>query len=145
MMLETAMLTDNLTYKEVLAESIQKALGQTTFSNRMMIAPRRLRQIGAEEVESVLAYFQNQDRSAVIQHGHRLAGEGLGRGSVFSLCTALRRACWEAQATDKAPVLFDLTEEYTTSFLEGYLQGLEEEIRQEQERTRQAYIRSLEK
>ena len=138
----TATVTSN--YNTVVAEFVQKALSQTTFSNRMLIAPRRLRQIGTEEVDVVLAYFDHQDRQAVVEHGHRLASEGLGRESVFAICTALRRACWEDRDHAEAIPLFDLVEDYTAAFLEGYLTGREEEIRQEQERTRQAYLRTLE-
>ena len=138
-------LADNLlTYRGTLAVFIEQALSQTTFSNRGLIAPRRLKQIGTEEVEAFLTFLENQDQQAVIQHGYQLAGEGLGRETVFAMGTAVRRACRETIETGEVPALFDLTEQYTTAFLEGYLNCLEEEIRQEQERTRQAYMRSLE-
>ena len=143
---KAAIAADNLSvYQEAMAEHVRKALSQTTFSNRMLIAPRRLQQIGTEEVETAVAFLKHQDRQMVIEHGYQLANEGLGRASVFAMSTALRRTCWDSQITGESSALFDLIEEYTTAFLEGYLTGLEEEIRQEQERTRQAYLRSIER
>jgi hypothetical protein len=125
-------------------DHLSQALRANAFSNRLLIAPRRLTQLGREEFDRFCTFLNDQDTRLVIEHGRSLALEGLGQTSVLNLTAALRQTCLGLRDADRETGggLFDLTECYTAALLEGYMHGREEELRQEQERTRQAFFRT---
>lgn len=124
--------------------SLGQALMANAFSNRMLIAPRRLAQIGQEEVANFFNFLQTQDTHLAVEHGNRLAREGLGHTTVLSMTSTLRRtsASVNAVTNDAVIKITELAESYTTALLEGYMSGREEELLQEQERTRNAFTRT---
>lgn len=127
---------------ERLVSAVQNALSETAFSNRMMIAPRRLREIGANEAAYFGQYIQQPDVEAARTHGREMAQNGFGHTSILKLTAALRSFGWTEEVIDQAE-WFRLAEEYSLAVVEGYMQGREDELKQEQERTRAAYIRTL--
>ncbi len=134
---QTLVLDDDQTF----TTNLSQALRSNAFSNRMLIAPRRLGQMAGEEVANFRSFLQTQDTKQVVEQGRSLALQGLGQPSILNMVTALRRTCLTG-ANETISPLFELAEQYTSALLEGYMQGREEEIFQEQERTRKAYFRT---
>jgi hypothetical protein len=132
----------NLVTSECLISAVQKALTETAFSNRMMIAPRRLREIGVSEVAFFGQFVAKPDTEMARSHGCEMARNGFGHQSVLKLTSVLRNFGWTGEVSDQAE-WFRTTEDYSMALLEGYMQGREDELKQEQERTRAAYIRTL--
>jgi len=132
--------------KAAIVSELHQALRATDMSNRMLISPRRLEEIAQEEVETFLHFLETADEEETRQRGARRASEGLGERSALAMTEALRRACWMADLDREAlRVAFEASGRYVNAFLEGYMSGREEGILKEQERTRHAFQRVLEK
>ncbi|MBL8131280.1 MAG: hypothetical protein JNL42_05445 [Anaerolineae bacterium] len=127
---------------ERLTQMVQQALSETAFANRMMIAPRRLREIGAVEVRLFQDFMANPDAETARRHGLDLAASGLGHSSILRLTAALRAVCW-MDAVSEPTRWYRCAEDYSQALVLGYMQAREDEIRLEQERTRAAYMRTL--
>lgn len=124
--------------------SLRQALRANAFANRMLLAPRRLNELGAEETQNFLAFLTSRDADAVVERGKQLALEGLGHTSVLGVSTALRLSCLNSNSVSPgASSLVEAAEYYTSALLQGYMQGREDELRREQELTRAAYLRTL--
>ena len=132
--------------KSAIASELHQALQATDMSNRLLISPSRLEEIAQEEVEAFLHFLETGDEEETRQRGARRASEGLGGRSSLAMTEALRRACWMANLDREAlRVALEASGRYVNAFLEGYMSGREEEILKEQERTRHAFQRVLEK
>jgi len=132
--------------KAAIVSELHQALQATDMSNRLLISPRRLEEIAQEEVEAFLHFLDTGDEEETCQRGARRASEGLGERSALAMTEALRRACWMANLDGEAlRVALEASGRYVNAFLEGYMSGREEEILKEQERTRHAFQRVLEK
>ena len=134
-------------HKETITSSLCRALRETTFSNRMLIAPRRLDEIGREETAAFIGFLETEEARAVHERGRQLALEGLGHRSVLTMTEALRRACRESvnPGDEMLSTLLGAAGRYVNALLEGYMAGREEDILREQERTREAYLRARER
>ena len=132
--------------KAAIASELHQALRATDMTNRLLISPRGLEEIAQEEVEAFLHFLETGDEKETRQRGVRRAWEGLGERSALAMTEALRRACWMANLDQEAlRVALEASGRYVNAFLEGYMSGREEEILKEQERTRHAFQRVLEK
>ncbi|TEU14004.1 MAG: hypothetical protein E3J21_17125 [Anaerolineales bacterium] len=132
--------------KTAIASELHQALRATDMSNRLLISPRRLEEMAQEEVETFLHFLETGDEEETRQRGVRRASEGLGERSALAMTEALRRACWMANLDREAlRVALEASGCYVNAFLEGYMSGREEDILKEQERTRHAFQRVLEK
>jgi len=132
--------------KTAITSELHQALRAMDMSNRLLISPRRLEEIAQEEVETFLHFLETGDEEETRQRGARRASEGLGERSALAMTEALRRACWMANLDREAlRVALEASGRYVNAFLEGYMSGREEEILKEQERTRHAFQRVLEK
>jgi hypothetical protein len=133
--------------KEAITSSLCRALHETVFSNRMLIAPRRLDEVGREEAAAFLGFLETGDEEAVRERGRQLALEGLGHRSILIMTETLRRTCREGvNPGDKTlPALLEAAGRYVNALLEGYMASREEDILREQERTREAYLRARER
>ena len=132
--------------KTAIVSELHQALRATDMSNRLLISPSRLEEIAQEEVETFLRFLEAGDEEQTRQRGARRASEGLGERSALAMTEALRWACWTANLDRKAlRVALEASGHYVNAFLEGYMSGQEEEILKEQERTRHAFQRVLEK
>jgi hypothetical protein len=132
--------------KAVIASELHQVLRATDMSNRLLISPRRLEEIAQEEAEAFLRFLQTGDEEEMRQRGARQASEGLGERSALAMTEALRRACWMADLDrESLRVALEASGRYVNAFLEGYMSGREEDILKEQERTRHAFQRVLEK
>jgi len=132
--------------KTAIVSEIHQALRATDMSNRLLISPSRLEEIAQEEVEAFLHFLETGDEEEARQRGVRRASEGLGERSSLTMTEALRGACWMANLDGEVlRVALGASGRYVNAFLEGYMGGREEEILKEQERTRHAFQRVLEK
>ena len=123
--------------REAISSAQSRSLHQTVFFNRLSVAPRRLNEISQEETEAFLGFLETLDETAVRERGRQLALEGLGRRSILAMTEALRRVYWEI-TMDGA----EATGSYVCVLLEGYMDGREEYLLQEQERTWEAFLRA---
>lgn len=142
--LETELYSVVTNGEQTIASNLSQALRANAFSNRMLIAPRRLSQLAQEECRVFCTFISIRNNAQIVEHGRILALEGLGQSSILGLTSALRETCLFLNDVPKDSIhdLFELVESYSAALLEGYMQGREQELRQEQERTRQAFIRT---
>jgi hypothetical protein len=126
--------------KEAITDNVCQVLRKTTFSNRRLIAPRRLDEIGRGEAQAFVEFLGTGDEKAVNARGQELALEGLGHRSILSMTQALRLFCREN--VNPGDVVAD---RYITALLEGYMAGRESDLLREQEHTREAYLRARER
>ena len=137
--------------KTTIVSELRQALRATGLSNRLLISPGRLAEIAQEQVEAFLGFLETGDEEEIRQRGACRASEGLGEGSVLAMTEALRRACWtsnpgkEALDREALDVALEASGRYVNAFLEGYMSGRQEEILREQERTRSAFQRALQR
>jgi hypothetical protein len=127
-----------------LSAAILNQLRAEMYANRMLISPRRLREIAQAEVAALDAYLVTGDADAVRRHGRSLALEGLGHRAILGLVAALRGTAWgQADASAHWPEGARQAEDYGSALLEGYMTGREDELKHEQQLTHEAYIRTL--
>ena len=123
-----------------LVQSLKGAM----FSNRMRIAPRRLQELANDETSALQQYLTEPSDAAARERGRRLQAEGLGHRSIINMTSSLRVAGLRLAAQHgDAEAVFSAVEAYTSALMEGYLAGLEDDLRLEQQRTHEAYVRSL--
>jgi hypothetical protein len=132
--------------KTAIVSELRQALRATGLSNRLLTSPGHLEEIAREEVEAFLSFLETGDEEETRQRGVRRASEGLGERSVLAMTEALRRACWTSNPGKEAlGVALETSGCYVNAFLEGYMSGRQEEILREQERTRSAFQRALQR
>jgi hypothetical protein len=132
--------------KTTIISELRQALRATGLSNRLLISPGRLEEIAREQVEGFLHFLETGDEEETRQRGARRASEGLGERSVLAMTEALRRACWTSSpGKETLGVALETSGCYVNAFLEGYMSGRQEEILKEQERTRSAFQRALQR
>jgi signal transduction histidine kinase/putative methionine-R-sulfoxide reductase with GAF domain len=130
-------------YRDELEDWLWKALQETLFSNRSFIRPVDLGHIAAAHTETFLAFLENRDTSVAREDGAVRANEGLGEQAALRMGAALRRFCHAH--TDGALLATNLaaTDDYTSSFLEGFISTHKDIVLAEQERIRAALQRAL--
>src|SRR3712207_2031641 len=106
--------------EETLAAALRHALRENLFTNRMRIAPRRLSEIEQDEVKAFYSFCETGNQQAAIERGRNLAHEGLGRSSVLTMTSALRRTFWGLDQSVAATWL-DKVEGYPSALLDGYI------------------------
>lgn len=127
-----------------LSAAILEGLRTEIYGNRMMISPRRLREIAQVEEAAFAQFQQDSDLQAVRAHGHALALEGLGHRAMLRLTSALRHTCWLNYGAQTIwPEVSREMEDYASALLEGYMTGREADLKLEQQRTHDAYVRTL--
>ena len=126
-------------HREEIHSGLCHALRETALANGRLIAPRRLDQIGRQEMEAFLSFLKHEDPQNVSQRGRQLASDGLGHRSILAMTEALRRICWEMGDSNHERVGI-----YVNALLEGYMAGREEGLLREQARTRKAFLRAQE-
>lgn len=127
-----------------LVARVLQALRESMYANRMLVAPRRINEVAKEEVGSLVHFLERHEQDRVRERGINLAEEGLGQRAIVNMASMLRLGCLNlAQDRDDLVRIADVAEEYTRALLEGYCAGYEEALRREQQRTHEAYVRSI--
>lgn len=130
--------------KAFLAEKLLQAMRETIYSNRMQVAPRRIKELAQTEIASIVNFMETSESQIVNEHGMMLAREGLGQKSIVSMTSALRLGIWEIIKWQSGLMeTVNRSEDYTKALLNGYMSAYEEEQRREQQRTHEAFVRSI--
>lgn len=140
--LAPALLTseDQAAFSEKLQHNMQLGM----YSNRMRVAPRRIKDLAKEEVALLQEFLVNRETNLARERGQHLAREGLGLQSLINLSSTLRLSCWEIALKQSNHIEFvTAIEAYTSALFDGFLTTYEEELRREQQRTHEAFLRSL--
>jgi hypothetical protein len=129
--------------EQELTRLLSQVLGETAFDNRYSLHPRRFGEIAAEIASCFLSSIDNPTEAAAGVCSRRYADEGLGERTVIRLASCARRFCLQELGWSQATL--DLAEAFTEPFLEGYMAGREQQILQDQERTRRALAAAVER
>lgn len=121
-----------------------EAVLATAFSNRMMMKPRKLKELVEDECKAFTDYVQSSTPIDPTNSGIILAQNGLGHESILAITTSIRRS-YHYFLSDSDTQAFDIFELYCNTLINGYMTGREIEVRKEQERAHEAYIRILKK
>jgi hypothetical protein len=125
-------------------DRLRTMLREAPFSNRLLIAPRRLDEIAQNVAAAFLLFLESEDETAVAHDARNLAREGLGFRSIVMMTEALHRVCWDIlyPEYEAIPALLDATGRYGVALLEAYMDEREKDLLKEQERTQQALYRA---
>lgn len=124
---------------ERLVFELRQALQETIFSSGRRVTPRRMGQIAGETSASFFKFLEEEDAMTIRTYGQHLAREGFGHATILALAEAIRRVCWEdTGATDLLPI----SGRYVGALLQGYMEGREAILLQEQERNLRAIQRT---
>jgi two-component system cell cycle sensor histidine kinase/response regulator CckA len=149
---EKALLKKVLSYLEKnqseLVEKISKILLTTAFENRFTLQPRRLRELGSEEVLNLKNFLQSLDTSQIREIGEERALEGLGEKPLLSLCKIIRGFFLEKIKPQEVEILkaaIKATDVYMASYLFGFIQSRENQTLKDQEQLRKALSTALDR
>jgi len=129
--------------KEVLGREYTNRI----FENRYTLHPRRLKELGEEDLRSFIQFLESQDRAVSTKLGGKRAVEGLSHGVVVSICTILREKITDIllQNNDQLlPLALQNTDIYYSGVLAGYIEEREAQILKDQEQMRLALSTALE-
>lgn len=134
-------------WSERIKQVMLEAVLDNTFSNRMLIKPRHLKEMVATETDATLQFIDGNHDIKPQERGSELAQLGLGQDSIIAITASIRRAYHELQID--SPLhgmnILEQIEDYCNQLTRGYMIGRVDEVLKEQERTREAYVRILEK
>jgi signal transduction histidine kinase len=126
-----------------LVARLQEILGDTLFSNRSFIRPADVRRIAAASAQAFFAFLENQNTAAVRSGGVEQAQKGLGEQAVLRMGAAMRQFFSAHAQEELLECGLALTDAYTQSFMEGFIDARERVILDEQERIRAALQSAL--
>ncbi len=132
--------------KSGLIEKINQTLLSLAYENRFTLHPRRLKELGAEEIEGYRKFLQSLNTEAVIKHGKERAHEGLGELPLLSLCNILRQFCFDCIKVQDEELLKTATKTadiYIVHYLLGYMNSRIDQTLSEQEELRKALSKAL--
>lgn len=119
-----------------------QALREIMFSNRPELRPTMLRRIAKEVFEWLLEYCVNPNRAVALEHGYRLSSLGLGDQSILRLGQITRQFFQSFPDNERLNAL-ELSEQYHSALLQGFMLAQRQLILEEQERIRSALQRTL--
>ncbi|HID62550.1 MAG TPA: GAF domain-containing protein, partial [Anaerolineae bacterium] len=120
--------------RDELTSRLREALEATVFSNRFLLPPRRLPQIARAEADAFLDFLKTGDADRIREQGAKRAEEGLGEQAMLRLGTTLRQFCRDYPADETLRA----ADVYTNALLEGFMEGREAIVLEEQEQIRKA-------
>jgi hypothetical protein len=128
--------------KSALAAELQDALRQTVFSSGLSISPRRLGQIAQMLGDTFLDSLATDDDVAAASLGQQLAADGLSPRSVVAVTDRLRSvgATSSSSTPGSGITVQAATSRFCAAFLVGYMEGREQAIQQEAERSVRAHL-----
>ncbi len=131
-----------------LVKQISQTFLSLAFENRFTLHPRRLKELGTEEVESFKIFLQYLDISKVEEQGKEHAKEGLGERSLLSLGILLRQFFFErikVQNSDNLRTAIKAVDTYMSAYLQGFIAERENQTLKEQEELRKALSTALDR
>ena len=128
------------THQADLVEGYLKVLRETLFSSRATIRPNMLKKIAADEVDT-FGRFLHQPSEAVVERGVHLYQTGLREQPVLRMGQWTRQFFVAHLADGQLGPTLAAIDAYQEQVIRGYIQSLEADVFNEQERTRHAYER----
>jgi two-component system cell cycle sensor histidine kinase/response regulator CckA len=135
-------------YQSELVEKINKNLLSMAFDNRFTLHPRRLKELGSEEVESLKAFLLYLDTATVIELGKERALEGLGEKPLLLIGNIFRNFFTKRIKAKDIKVLktaIQATDTYINAYLQGYMTSRENQTLEDQEQLRKALSTALDR
>ncbi len=134
--------------KARLSDEVCEALEELIFENRYTLHPRRIKELGPEEVDGFAAYLSGgKDEQAVEEWGGLRAQEGVGVKAPLALGVLLRRVFVEAVGrlpVEAVRAAVRAVDAYMSAYLAGFMKVQEKQILQDQEQLRKALADALE-
>lgn len=127
--------------ESTLTAELQTALRETVFSSGLTISPKRLNGIAKDLARSFYVYVADNNYPAVVQFGQSLAVDGLAPRSVVSVTDKLRVST--ANASDSMEMPSGIATDFCAALLIGFMEGREQIILREAERTHRAYLAAM--
>jgi PAS domain S-box-containing protein len=137
-----------LKQKKEIVEWATKCLLERAFNNRYTLHPRRLKELGAEEVACFINFIKDQNTDVIIDHGNIRAREGLGIGPLLSLFKIFRQFALDIvknRGHGAIQFTIDAVDSYMESYLYGYIAAREAQTLEDQEQLRIALSTALDK
>jgi two-component system cell cycle sensor histidine kinase/response regulator CckA len=131
-----------------LVEKINRAYAVLAWENRYTLHPRRLREMGDEEIDCLLRFLEHGRPEAVTEHGEKRAREGLSPVSVFKLGEILGQFCFESYEKEdfhSFQTALSSVNIFLSAYLLGYIDSRERQILKDQEQLRIALSTALER
>ncbi len=126
-------------------DDLVNILHSRIFDNRHTIHPRRLTEIGEEEIDGLIEFFRSGDTEPPRFRGRNRAKEGLSEKAVLSIGSRFREICLttlDHRGDDDARQMISTIDTYMLHYIAGYLEGREQYLLDEQERLRRAYMKA---
>jgi two-component system cell cycle sensor histidine kinase/response regulator CckA len=134
-------------HENELKEVLNREYANRIFENRYTLHPRRLRELGEEDLRSFIQFLGSQDRAVSTELGKKRAEEGLSNGVVVSICTILRENYTDILLQDTnhlLPAALQYIDTHYSAVLAGYIEEREAQILNDQEQMRLALSTALE-
>lgn len=134
-------------HENELLELIGTEYTNRIFENRYTLHPRRLRELGEEDLKNLIQFLGSLDRAVSTELGRKRAREGLSHRVVVSIGTILRKRYTDIllQDTDQLlPFTLQFIDTYYNGVLDGYIEEREAQILKDQEQMGLALSTALE-
>lgn len=128
------------TNRPYLISNYQKVLQETLFSSRSTLRPSMLKNIAADEVEIFINFLRQLEFSAK-ERGAQLYQTGLSEQSVLRMGQVTRQFFVTHLENGQIASTLEVIDTYQEAVIQGFIQSLESAIFSEQERTRHAFER----
>ncbi len=121
----------------------QRALRDTLFTSRSELRPAMLGRIAGDEADALLDFLQHPLPSVAFARGEQLCAIGLGEQAILRLGQVTRRFFLDRLENHLVVPMLEIGDLYHENVLQGFLQRREQIILSEQEQTRSALQRTL--
>ncbi|HUT64124.1 MAG TPA: PAS domain-containing protein, partial [Anaerolineae bacterium] len=138
-----ALYTEN---RSEIIDKIHQTFLSSAYENRFILHPRRLKELGPEEVERFIKFLQSLDTSQVIKSGNERAREGLGEKPFLLIGTMLHQFFFDnikPQDFEVVKTAIKTIDAYVNSYIFGYMSAREHQTLKEQEQLRKALSTAL--
>ncbi len=133
---------------QTLSRDISEAYARHIFKNRYILHPRRLEELGGEELNQFLAFLLSGEEQEARSLGRKRAAEGLSHRSVVALFGLLEKFFILLLSKEDQRLLRfagQCMDAFRSAYLDGYIQEREQEIHKDQEQLRVALSTALDR
>ena len=127
-----------------LVDAINKSLRDLMYEHRSYLRPSLLPRVAQAEARCFLDFLQQSDIVPVQKFASRSAQDGMGIQGALRIIATVDQFCHTALEPDVArQSLTNIVRTYSDAYIEGFIEGRESIILEEQERIRAAMQRSV--
>ena len=133
---------------ETLSRDISELYGQHIFDNRYILHPRRLEELGGEELDQFLSFLSSGEENDARSLGRKRSAEGLSHRSITALFGLLERFFILLLSKEDQRLLrfsAQCMDAFRSAYMDGYIQEREQEILKDQEQLRVALSTALDR